>query len=59
MTKVTIEKGELVTRTPLDEAGVPSASGKSKVHATTRGNIDTGLKIEGRTLFLGLNAYSK
>jgi len=41
-------KGNLVTITlAFDKAGVPSKSGKSLVHATTRGNItvDGGLSL--------------
>lgn len=35
--------------------GTPSASGKTMVHASTRGNV----KIPGTDLTLGLNLYSK
>ena len=35
----------------------PSASGKTLVVASTRGNQKTDLKIEGKDLYLGINAY--
>lgn len=37
----------------------PSKSGKSLIYATTNGNLNTGLKIGGADLILGLNAYTK
>ena len=50
-----VVKGNIVTITlAFDKAGVPSKSGKSLVHATTRGNI----AIEGG-LSLGVNLFSK
>lgn len=36
-----------------------SKSGKSQLHATTGGNLNTGLKIGGSDLIVGLNAYTK
>lgn len=37
----------------------PSKSGKSLMYATTNGNMNTGLKIGGSDLIVGLNAYTK
>lgn len=37
----------------------PSKSGKSLIYASTNGNLNTGLKINGSDLILGLNAYTK
>lgn len=37
----------------------PSKSGKSLMYATTNGNLNTGLKINGSDLILGMNAYTK
>jgi hypothetical protein len=59
MTKFSIKDGILTIAIPLDEAGKASASGKSKVHATTSGNVNTGLKVNGGDLILGLNAYTR
>lgn len=36
-----------------------SKSGKSLMYATTNGNMNTGIKIEGSDLIVGLNAYTK
>ena len=57
--EVAIEGGVLVVRIPLNEQGEASASGKSLVHATTRGNVQTALKVNGKPLTIGLNAYTK
>jgi hypothetical protein len=46
----------LVIRIPIAKA-TPSASGKTLVVASTRGNQKTGIQIEGKDLYLGLNAY--
>jgi hypothetical protein len=57
--KVEIKGKTLVVSIDLDETGVPSTSGKSKVHASTRGNIPTSVTVGGKTLILSLNAYTK
>lgn len=36
-----------------------SKSGKSLIYASTNGNINTGLRINGSDLILGMNAYTK
>ena len=46
----------LVIRIPIAKA-TPSASGKTLVVASTRGNQKTGLQIEGKDLYVGVNAY--
>jgi len=35
----------------------PSASGKTLVVASTKGNIRTGVEVNGKPLTLGVNAY--
>lgn len=55
--KVTREKGELVIRIPFDEKGSPSASGKTTVHSSTRGN--QAVAIGNKQLYVGVNVYSK
>jgi len=35
----------------------PSASGKTLVVASTRGNQKTSVQIDGKDLYLGVNAY--
>jgi hypothetical protein len=46
----------LVIRIPIAKA-TPSASGKTLVVASTRGNQKTGLQIDGKDLYVGVNAY--
>jgi hypothetical protein len=55
--KVTIDKGELVIRLPLNDPPVPSASGKTLVVASTHGNKLTDAVIDGRPIIIGVNAY--
>jgi len=53
---VSREGDVLVIRIPIKTA-TPSASGKTLVVASTRGNQRTGLQIDGNDLYLGVNAY--
>ena len=53
---VTREGDTLVIRIPI-QAPTPSASGKTLVVASTRGNQKLALQIDGKDLYLGLNAY--
>jgi len=55
--KVTIEKGELVIRIPLNDPPVSSASGKTLVVASTHGNQKTDAVINGQPIVVGVNAY--
>jgi len=45
-----------VSRIPIKRR-TPSASGKTLVVASTRGNQKLALQIDGKDLYLGLNAY--
>lgn len=54
--KVSVENNELVIRMPMGSP-VPSATGKTLVVASTRGNIKTDLLIQGKPVTIGLNAY--
>lgn len=56
MPTVTIEDGTLVIRMPL-QSPAPSASGKTLVVASTRGNMKTSCMIDGKPLTIGVNAY--
>jgi hypothetical protein len=56
--KVKIEDNELVIRIPMVEPR-PSSSGKTLIVASTGGNIRTEVEVEGKPVFLGLNAYIK
>lgn len=53
-----IEKigNDLVITIPL-HAPAPSASGKTKVVASTRGNITTSVEVDGKPVTVGVNAY--
>ncbi|MDO8562606.1 MAG: hypothetical protein Q7S25_02045 [Candidatus Limnocylindria bacterium] len=46
----------LVIRIPITKA-TPGASGKTLVVASTRGNQRTGVQIDGKDLYVGVNAY--
>ncbi|MHC1766122.1 MAG: hypothetical protein AB9869_17780 [Verrucomicrobiia bacterium] len=52
-----IEGRELVIRIPIEEQPQPSASGKTLVVATTRGNVRTSITIQGKPVTIGVNAY--
>lgn len=52
-----IENGELVIRLPLQTPPAPSASGKTLVVATTRGNVRTAVMVDGKPVTIGVNAY--
>ena len=49
----------LIIKCKLPKKPEPSASGKSDLHASTNGNFNTNLKIGGKDLIVGLNAYTK
>ncbi|HAF11287.1 MAG TPA: hypothetical protein DCK98_14560 [Chloroflexi bacterium] len=53
---VTREGDTLVIRIPIGKP-TPSASGKTLVVASTRGNQKTAIQIDGKDLYLGVNAY--
>ena len=53
---VTRDGDMLVIRIPIGKP-TPSASGKTLVVASTRGNQKTTMQIDGKDLYLGLNAY--
>ena len=53
---VTREGDMLVIRLAI-KTPTPSASGKTLVVASTRRNQKTGVQVEGKDLYLGVNAY--
>ena len=59
--KVTIdkEKKEMTIIIPLQEPVRPSASGKTMVVASTRGNTQADCEYDGHPITIGLNAYYK
>lgn len=52
-----IEGNELVIRLPLNDKPERSASGKTLVVASTRGNKETDCVVQGKKVIVGLNAY--
>lgn len=52
-----IENGKLIIEIPVESAPAPSASGKTLVVASTRGNLKTSVMVQGKPLTIGLNAY--
>ena len=50
-------EGEMLVIRILITKATPSASGKTLVVASTRGNQKTGVQIDGKDLYLGVNAY--
>lgn len=58
--KVTIDQKARTLTIVMDlEAPTPSASGKTMVVASTRGNAATDAMIDGKPLTVGVNAYFK
>jgi hypothetical protein len=55
--KQKIEDNKLIITCDL-EAPTPSASGKTLVVASIRGNMKTDLTVNGKALTIGLNAYT-
>lgn len=55
---VDLKKKELTIVMDL-ETPTPSASGKTLVVASTRGNAATDAKVDGQTVVVGVNAYIK
>ncbi len=51
-----IEGNKLIITCDLEKP-TPSASGKTLVVVSTRGNIKTSCIIDGKPLVIGLNAY--
>jgi hypothetical protein len=52
-----IEGEYLVIRVPLNPNPTRSASGKTLVVASSHGNKETEVQIEGKPVYLGVNAY--
>lgn len=47
----------LVIELPINDELMPSESGKTLSVASTRGNKETTVKINGKMVYLGVNAY--
>jgi hypothetical protein len=53
----TVEGEYLVIRVPLNSKPVLSGSGKTLVVASSHGNKQTQLEIQGKPVHVGVNAY--
>ena len=56
--QVQIKDGKLIIEIDMQEP-TPSASGKTLVVASTRGNVVTQAMVDGKPVTIGLNAYIK
>jgi hypothetical protein len=54
--KTEIKGNQLIITADL-ETPTPSASGKTMVIVSSRGNMRTNVTVDGKPLTLGLNAY--
>jgi hypothetical protein len=52
-----IEGAFLVIRVPLNAKPTPSATGKTLVVASSHGNKETEVEVQGKPVFVGINAY--
>ena len=57
--QVQIRDNKLFIEIDIEEPPQPSASGKTIVVASTRGNVETDAEFDGKPLVLGLTAYVK
>jgi hypothetical protein len=53
----TIEDGCLVIRVPLNPTPTRSTTGKTLIAASTHGYKQTEVEVEGKPVFVGVNAY--
>lgn len=56
--EVKIENKELVIRIALEKPHA-SSSGKTLIVASTNGNMLTDIEVDGKPVYIGLNAYIK
>jgi hypothetical protein len=52
-----IEDGFLVIKVPMNSTPVRSATGKTLVVASSHGNKETEVQVQGQSVFVGVNAY--
>jgi len=55
--KIAIEDGVLIIEMPVNDPLTLSNSEKSLVVATSNGPVQTETLVDGRPLFVGINAY--
>jgi polysaccharide deacetylase 2 family uncharacterized protein YibQ len=52
-----IEGEFLVIRVPMNPKPTPSSTGKTLVVASSHGNKETEVEIQGKPVYVGVNAY--
>jgi len=52
-----IEGEFLVIRVPMNARPIPSSTGKSLVVASSHGNKQTEVEVQGKPVIVGVNAY--
>ena len=59
ITKMTaeIKDGMLIVSIPINDPPTPSASGKTLIVASTKGNMPSTVHVNGNPVVIGLNAY--
>lgn len=57
--KVEVVGNNLVITIPIAQDPQPSASGKTLIVATSGGNKETDVLVQGKKVVVGLNAYVK
>jgi len=55
--KTELKNGKLLIEIDVSDPPIPSASGKTLVVASTRGNQVTTTEVNGKPVTIGLNAY--
>ena len=55
--EISKDRKSLVITMPLNPKGEVSASGKSLVVASTRGNMVSDAELDGKPIVIGVNAY--
>lgn len=55
--KVSIKDRIMFIELPLNESPKLSATGKTYVVATTHGNVQANVEVEGKPVIIGINAY--
>lgn len=53
----TIEDGILIIKVPMNPTPVRSSTGKTLVVASTHGNKQTEVEVDGKPVIIGVNAY--
>ena len=55
--EVELKNKKLIITIPVNEKPTPSASGKTLVIASSHGNQQTTVMVDGKPVMVGVNAY--